>query len=118
MLTEPSFHLMGKLFLSSTSEKILGVLYYLIVLLLNLHKCLCQGDYVPEIVIYTLNSSLSYLDEIHFYLMHWILIKTLSQVSQNANTNFGFIKSSRFSSKSDLNGELYHIEFLLCCHYN
>lgn len=38
-----------------------------------------------------------------------ILIKSLSQVSRNANTNFGFIKSSGFSSKSDLSGELYHI---------
>lgn len=46
------------------------------------------------------------------------LIKPFSQVSQNANTDFGFIKSSGFSSKSDVTGELYHVGFLLCCHYN
>lgn len=40
-----------------------------------------------------------------------------SRVS-NANTNFGFIKSSGFSRKFDLTREMYHVGFFLGCHYN
>lgn len=99
-------------------ERIPGGDLGLTITLPNLLPGLCLQLISPKGSLKLLISAQPYFGESLVCLMSSILIKYLSQVSRNANTNFGFIKSSGFSSKSDLSGELYHIGFLLCCHYN
>lgn len=99
-------------------ERIPGGDLGLTITLSNLLPGLCLQLISPKGSLKLLISAQPYFGESLVCLMPSILIKSLSQVSRNANTNFGFIKSSGFSGKSDLSGELYHIGFLLCCHYN